>query len=105
MGYPHGFGVHPSQLRGISAKVADAATVTGQASTSHQADLAPAGGQAAGWSTAAAAASASSVWGTFVKQLATSEESLATELKTAADTYEHADSGAAGRHRGARTAF
>jgi uncharacterized protein YukE len=105
MGYPHGFEIHPSQLRGISAKVADAATLTGQAYTSHQVGLAPAGGRAAGWSTTAAAASASSVWGTFVNQLARSAESLASELKTAAETYERADADAAGRHRGARMAF
>lgn len=105
MGYPGSFDAHPGQIRVIGTKVADAATATKRAYTSHEANLAPAGGQTAGWSTTTAAASASSAWGTFVNQLASSVQSLAADLQTAAAAYEKADAEAAHRYRGGRVAF
>jgi hypothetical protein len=105
MGYPASFGAHPGQIRAVGTKAADAATLTRQAYTSHQADLAPAGGQTAGWSTTAASAASASAWGTFVNQLASSTQSLATDLQTAASAYEQADAEAARRHRFGRVAF
>lgn len=86
--------VDVERLRGVAASVTEVSLAVGKAQETRQHNLA-AGGAAEGWATAAAVATACAAWGAFVSRLARSIEKLASDIRTAADSYERADADAA----------
>ncbi|MEV1286339.1 type VII secretion target [Micromonospora sp. NPDC049679] len=93
MGFPDALCVDVEQLRAVAGKVTAASETVGPAYTSRRDSLACRGDD--GWSSVAAARTASTAWGTFVGQLAASVSGLAGDLRSAADAYQQADEDAA----------
>jgi hypothetical protein len=96
MAQPH-LDVDPEQLRAGASRITDAAEAVRTAAGRHS--LAPAQGQATGWSTADAARGAATAWGDFLGRMAGSVAQVATSVTTSAEGYTAADAGAAARLR------
>ena len=86
--------VDVERLRALAASVTEVSLAVGEAHQTRQHDLA-AGGAVEGWATAAAAATACAAWGAFASRLVRSIDELASNMRTAADSYERADADAA----------
>jgi hypothetical protein len=93
VGFPDALRVDVERLRAVAGKVTEASETGGRAYTSRRDSLALRGDD--GWSSVAAARTASTAWGTFVGQLAASVAGLGRDLRSAADAYQQADEDAA----------
>ncbi|WP_158609266.1 WXG100 family type VII secretion target [Micromonospora musae] len=80
--------VDPSELRGIAAGVAEVGEGLTRAGSTRSATLVPLGG---GGLTADAAQSAREVWEAFVRRLGDSVSAVASDLRSAADSYDVSD--------------